>query len=163
RRGERLRAERARGALPERRELRVRAERGARAAAAGRAHDTHDNREADAGERGGAEGAGEGDRREQGAGSAAGADPGAGSVEVTRATALVILACALAMPAAALPPRIAWGADASAMDEARAHYSKGVQLYNEGSYDAALVELERANKLAPSYRILYSIGLVKLR
>jgi hypothetical protein len=49
------------------------------------------------------------------------------------------------------------------MSEARIHYSRGVQLYTDGSYDAALVELERANKLAPSYRILYSIGLVQLK
>jgi hypothetical protein len=49
------------------------------------------------------------------------------------------------------------------MDDARAHYARGVQLYTDGSYDAALVELERANKLAPSYKILYSIGLVQLR
>jgi hypothetical protein len=50
-----------------------------------------------------------------------------------------------------------------AMEEARVHYSRGVQLYTDGSYDAALVELERAYKLAPSFKILYSIGLVQLR
>ncbi|HEY2511291.1 MAG TPA: hypothetical protein VGI39_10565, partial [Polyangiaceae bacterium] len=50
-----------------------------------------------------------------------------------------------------------------AMEEARAHYAKGVQLYTDGSFAAALVELDRANQLAPSFKILYSVGLVQLR
>jgi hypothetical protein len=108
-------------------------------------------------------------------------------VEVTRSARRTIaaLAAVTLMPSAALfAPRVAQaqapspppagspaggpagpGAapSAGAAEEARAHYSRGVQLYTEGSYDAALVELERANRLAPSYRILYSIGLVQLK
>lgn len=47
--------------------------------------------------------------------------------------------------------------------EARARYSRGVELYNEGVYGAALVELERAQALAPHYGILHSIALVKVQ
>jgi hypothetical protein len=44
--------------------------------------------------------------------------------------------------------------------EARAHYDKGIQLYEDGAFDAALVEFERAYELNPSWRILYNIGLI---
>lgn len=47
--------------------------------------------------------------------------------------------------------------------EARARYSRGVELYNEGVYSAALIELERAQALAPHYGILHSIALVKMQ
>jgi len=47
--------------------------------------------------------------------------------------------------------------------EARARYSRGVELYNEGVYSAALVELERAQAIAPHFGILHSIGLVKMQ
>lgn len=49
------------------------------------------------------------------------------------------------------------------MEEARAHYARGVQLYGAGSFGPALVELERAYTDAPSFRILYSMGLVQLK
>lgn len=44
--------------------------------------------------------------------------------------------------------------------EARAHYQKGLELYEEGAYDAALIEFQRAYDTAPTYKILYNIGLV---
>lgn len=43
--------------------------------------------------------------------------------------------------------------------EARGRYNRGLQLYNESNFEAARVEFERAYQLAPSYRILYNIGL----
>jgi len=43
--------------------------------------------------------------------------------------------------------------------EARQRYQRGLQLFNEANYDAARVEFERAYQLAPSYKILYNIGL----
>ena len=52
------------------------------------------------------------------------------------------------------------GDDAASKTEARAHYDKGVKLYNEGAYEAALVEFQRAYELAPSYKIQYNIGLI---
>jgi tetratricopeptide (TPR) repeat protein len=44
--------------------------------------------------------------------------------------------------------------------EARKRYELGLKLYEEGNYEAARIEFERAQELAPSYRILYNIGLV---
>ncbi|HTE43762.1 MAG TPA: PEGA domain-containing protein, partial [Gemmatimonadaceae bacterium] len=45
------------------------------------------------------------------------------------------------------------------MEEARTRYSRGLKLFDEGNTVAARVEFERAYELAPSYRILYNIGL----
>jgi hypothetical protein len=46
------------------------------------------------------------------------------------------------------------------MGEARSRYERGKQLYEEGAFDAALIEFQRAYELAPSYRILFNIGQV---
>jgi tetratricopeptide (TPR) repeat protein len=46
------------------------------------------------------------------------------------------------------------------VDEARQHFQKGVQLFKEWAYDAALAEFRRAYQLAPSYRVLYNIAQV---
>lgn len=46
------------------------------------------------------------------------------------------------------------------MAEARERYKKGLELYEEGAFDSALTELQRAYDLAPSYKILYNLGLV---
>lgn len=74
----------------------------------------------------------------------------------------LLLAASLGLPSSAAfaqaPP--AEQADAAVPDEARARYERGIQLYNEQDYDAALLELERAYKLAPSFRILYNIAKV---
>ncbi len=51
----------------------------------------------------------------------------------------------------------------AAIEEARVLYKHGVELYESGAYPAALAELERANLLAPSFRIQYSIGLVHVQ
>lgn len=45
-------------------------------------------------------------------------------------------------------------------EEARAHFKRGVELYDEGDYKLALVELERAYEIVPSYKVLYNIGQV---
>ena len=47
--------------------------------------------------------------------------------------------------------------------EARSRYKKGLELYDEGAFDAALIELQRAYDLSPSYKILYNVGLVYLQ
>jgi hypothetical protein len=49
--------------------------------------------------------------------------------------------------------------DRGKLEEARARFNKAEQLYRQGAYDACLSELERAYSLAPSYRLLYNIGL----
>lgn len=49
---------------------------------------------------------------------------------------------------------------AQALEEAKQKYHRGLQFYDDGAYDAARVQFERAYDLAPSYKILYNIGLV---
>ena len=48
-----------------------------------------------------------------------------------------------------------------AEQQAAAHFEKGVELYNEGSLDAALVEFERAYELVPNYRLLYNLAQIQ--
>ncbi len=50
-----------------------------------------------------------------------------------------------------------------ARKEASAHFLRGVELFQEGAFRAALVEFERAYGIAPDYRLLYNIGQVKLQ
>lgn len=45
--------------------------------------------------------------------------------------------------------------------QAAAHFERGVELYREGSLDAALVEFERAYELIPSYRLLYNLAQIQ--
>jgi tetratricopeptide (TPR) repeat protein len=47
---------------------------------------------------------------------------------------------------------------ASAIERARAVFHQGVQLYNEGSFEAALAEFRKAYQLSPNYRLLYNIA-----
>lgn len=47
---------------------------------------------------------------------------------------------------------------AEARKEASLHFSRGVELFEEGAFRAALVEFERAYAIAPDYRLLYNIG-----
>jgi tetratricopeptide (TPR) repeat protein len=52
-------------------------------------------------------------------------------------------------------------ADSGSPDAKRAasvHFRRGVELYQEGAYRAALIELQRANEIAPDYRVLYNVG-----
>jgi len=53
-------------------------------------------------------------------------------------------------------------ASASATAEARERFQRGVALYREGSYDAALAEFKRAYEIAPNYRILYNLAQVQV-
>ncbi|WP_394827263.1 PEGA domain-containing protein [Pendulispora albinea] len=48
---------------------------------------------------------------------------------------------------------------ANAMAEARKRHDLGLKLYDDGNYEAARIEFERAFALAPSHRILYNIAL----
>lgn len=49
---------------------------------------------------------------------------------------------------------------AEAQDEARRRFQRALELADDGNFDAALVELRKAYELAPTYRILYNVGLV---
>lgn len=73
------------------------------------------------------------------------------------ASLLILTATAAALPIASAQQQ----PSAKAQQEARTRYEKGKQLYNEGAFDAALAELQRAYDLAPAYRILYNIALVQ--
>jgi tetratricopeptide (TPR) repeat protein len=50
--------------------------------------------------------------------------------------------------------------DPASVDEARLRFQKGVQLFKEWSFEAALAEFRKAYQLAPSYRVLYNIAQV---
>ena len=58
---------------------------------------------------------------------------------------------------------IAWASGVGAQEdtEAGAHFERGVELYREGSLDAALVEFERAYELSPNFRVLYNLGQIQ--
>jgi len=65
-------------------------------------------------------------------------------------------------PAFAQPPPPAAGPEAAdPVERARVHYERGLQLFNEENYDAALFEFDRAYELAPSYKILYNMGRIQ--
>jgi hypothetical protein len=44
------------------------------------------------------------------------------------------------------------------LEVARGAFQRGVDLFREGNFQAALAEFQKANQAAPSYRILYNIG-----
>ena len=46
------------------------------------------------------------------------------------------------------------------VEQARHHFERGVEYYNDGDYHAALIEFQRAYKLRPAYRLLYNLGQV---
>ncbi len=85
-------------------------------------------------------------------------------MELKRAIAVVL---ALSIVSSVLPIALpsAHAADkpapsAAQQKEARTRYERGMKLYDEGSFEAALVEMQRAYELAPTYKILYNLGLV---
>jgi hypothetical protein len=75
----------------------------------------------------------------------------------------IALCVALSLAVAPASPLFAKpnAADEATKAEARARLEKGKKLYEEGAFEAALVEFQRAYELAPSYKILYNIGLIE--
>jgi hypothetical protein len=76
--------------------------------------------------------------------------------------------CAVIAALAAVPGQAGAQSPASTsneqrLQEARTRYERGLKLFDDNAYDAARSEFERAYELAPSYRILYNIGLVRAR
>ena len=49
-------------------------------------------------------------------------------------------------------------AQAAGLDEGRTRFARGIELYKEGNFHAALAEFRAANAAAPSYRIEYNLG-----
>ena len=74
---------------------------------------------------------------------------------------LVLLAITSSSALAAAEPS-APAVSASATTEARERFQRGVALYREGSFDAALAEFRRAYEIAPNYRILYNLAQVQV-
>ncbi len=44
--------------------------------------------------------------------------------------------------------------------DARAHFKKGLELYQDGDFSAAMTELRRAYAIEPRYKLLYNLGQV---
>jgi hypothetical protein len=73
-----------------------------------------------------------------------------------RRAAAIAMFATLAMIAGPAPSA---RADSPApISEAGRHFQRGVQLYNEADYHAALIEFRRAYELAPNPTVLYNIG-----
>ena len=80
---------------------------------------------------------------------------------------LVAAATLLAL-SISLAPQVASAQPTSApsqknTDEAVVRYKRALDLFNDGSFDAALLEFRRAYELAPNYRVLYNIALVNVQ
>lgn len=69
--------------------------------------------------------------------------------------------CLLLLLSSVVASTPAFGAEADASTEARLHFDRGVELYREGSLDAALAEFTRAHELAHDSRLLYNIAQVQ--
>jgi hypothetical protein len=73
-----------------------------------------------------------------------------------RRTLVLLAALCFATPALAAPPSGA--PDKQAQDEGRERFKRGVELYRDGDFRAALIEFNRAYDVAPSYKIQFNIG-----
>ncbi len=77
------------------------------------------------------------------------------AAQVSVSTAAFAQGTAPAAPQAGAPAQ----SSAERIAEARRRYELGLKLYEDGDYEASRIEFERALALAPSYRILYNVGL----
>jgi len=73
-------------------------------------------------------------------------------------TALGPLLALLAAISATVPAAEARAQDAASTHEAAKHFQRGVSLYGEADYRAALVEFKRAYAIAPNIAVLYNVG-----
>lgn len=62
---------------------------------------------------------------------------------------------------------VTWQGHSAAQDSrpthvvAAQHFERGLELYREGTLDAALVEFERAYEAVPDFRVLYNLGQIQ--
>jgi tetratricopeptide (TPR) repeat protein len=68
------------------------------------------------------------------------------------------LAFALALAAVAVAPSQARAQSTHGVEEGRTRFGRGIELYKEGNFHAALAEFRAAYAAAPSYRIHYNLG-----
>jgi len=73
--------------------------------------------------------------------------------------ASLALAAALAVTVPAAPA-FAQAPTKAQQHEAATRFKKGLELFKDGDYQAALIEFRRANQLAPNFNVLYNIGQV---
>ena len=73
---------------------------------------------------------------------------------------IVALAGVLALTAPALPAFAQNAPTRAQQQEAATRFKKGLELFKDGDYQAALIEFRRANELAPNFNVLYNIGQV---
>lgn len=52
---------------------------------------------------------------------------------------------------------------AEGVEQAKVHFKRGTELYDEGNYRAALVEFRRAHELSPNFKLLFNIGQVYMQ
>ncbi len=67
-------------------------------------------------------------------------------------------ALALGCAGLVLAPARECRAQGAALDEGRTRFTRGIDLYKEGNYHAALAEFRAAYAAAPSFRIHYNLG-----
>ena len=76
----------------------------------------------------------------------------------------IVFAMALALVATTLPSMANAQAappaapSQQAKDEAQDRFKRGIELYEEENFSAALVEFKRAYELVPAYQVLYNVG-----
>jgi hypothetical protein len=70
----------------------------------------------------------------------------------------LVLSLVLLAPSIAHAENPSAPATAAAVDEARRHFVRGVDLFKEGDHRGALIEFRRAQSLAPNFRVLFNIG-----
>lgn len=80
-----------------------------------------------------------------------------GQIALLLCAALVSPGSAIAQPAT---PTSSEDAKKAANEEAATRYARGIELYKEENYKAALVEFKKAYELTNSYKVLYNIGQV---
>ena len=78
-----------------------------------------------------------------------------------RHSILVVLALASIGGFAHADPKPGTAAADPGVGEARDRFLRGVDLYREGSFDAALAEFNKAYQLAPNFRVLYNMAQVQ--
>jgi hypothetical protein len=78
-------------------------------------------------------------------------------MNVVRATTLVA-PLVLALLCVAAPARAGDPPTQAQLDEARAHFNRGVKFYKDADYRSALVEFQEAYRVAPNARLMFNIG-----
>ena len=71
------------------------------------------------------------------------------------------LCCALVLLASSLAPRAAW-ADEDRRAQAADHYTRGMELAEQGLYAAALEQFRAAYQKSPHFAVLYNIGQAQM-